>query len=60
MTNLTTQLVPGYDVEWLKTIPTRSTAPDCLCPGCYFVATEGELCLRCTLDGCDHEENRHG
>lgn len=33
----------------------------CLCPGCYWVATESsELCLRCTLEGCDHEENRHG
>ena len=32
---------------------------NCLCVGCYFVATEGEMCLRCTLDGCDHEVNRH-
>lgn len=33
----------------------------CLCPGCYFDKTRGsELCDRCTLDGCDHEENRHG
>jgi hypothetical protein len=45
----------------LADLEIRSIAGNCLCPGCYYVATEhSELCLRCTLDGCDHEENRHG
>lgn len=32
---------------------------NCLCPGCYFIATEGEMCLRCTYDGCSNTENHH-
>lgn len=38
----------------------RPIAEHCLCPGCYFLAARhSELCDRCTLDGCDHQENRH-
>ncbi len=44
----------------LPNIPPRPIHLDCICPGCYWVATEGEMCLRCTLDGCTAQENHHG
>jgi hypothetical protein len=48
---------PNWPLELVQ-IP---IAELCLCPACYWIATEqSELCLRCTLDGCDHQENRHG
>lgn len=62
MTIPTTPIVPGFTHGWLKTIVRKPvTDQDCLCPGCYYVATEeSELCLRCALDGCTNQENRHG
>lgn len=49
-----------YTDTWVRSLPTKPRHLDCMCPGCYFVATEGEMCLRCTLEGCDHENTRHG
>lgn len=56
---MTTALQRGAD--WIYRLVQIPVADLCLCPACYWVATEhSELCLRCTLEGCDHEENRHG
>ena len=50
MTNVTIQVVPGFTKEWVKTLPRKPVIQDCLCPGCYYIATESsELCLRCAL-----------
>ncbi len=49
--------VPAHQINLVR----RPIADNCLCPGCYFVATEqSELCLRCTMEACTHEENNHG
>jgi hypothetical protein len=49
----------NFDPRTIPPLPDGHAS--CLCPGCYWVATEAsELCLRCEMTGCNHEENNHG